>query len=458
MGRYVTQQWTPRATDGVPRRFTRSGTYQAFVPDSLLDLDVRLDPDVSRLLDEAESRARVGGRARGARRPRTGRRPARPVRGGGVLPHRGVRADTPRGGGRRLRRARPRVGRDRRPQPARRPGVGGARPRPARVARVGRRRAAAPDRASACGRPHRAGRGSAVGPRSRRTTTPRRTTWCPGLLDDLDRYVESRRHGPVLAAALAHAQLETIHPFADGNGRAGRVLIGTVLARYGVAPRITLPVSTALFRDRERYYSRARRLPPGRPGRRDRDRGRRGGPRRCSRRARPVRSGDALAAAPDRRPRHLPAGPVADRPGPARSRPPAGRRPARAPGARRRHRGGPVRGHRRRRAQRARLPGRRPECCVPTARRTAPGPSTSPPSCSTSSRSRARRRTPNHRPACRSRSRPRSWRPRRRAAPGSPVPVARVGSRAATGASTDEPDRDRTPCKGLSRIEPATAW
>ena len=77
----------------------------------------------------------------------------------------------------------------------------------------------------------------------------------PGLLDDLDAYLSSRRHRPVLAAALAHAQLETIHPFADGNGRAGRVLIGTVLARYGVAPQITLPVSTALFRDRERYYT-----------------------------------------------------------------------------------------------------------------------------------------------------------------------------------------------------------
>ena len=77
----------------------------------------------------------------------------------------------------------------------------------------------------------------------------------PGLLDDLDAYLSSRRHRPVVAAALAHAQLETIHPFTDGNGRAGRVLIGTVLARYGIAPEITLPVSTALFRDRERYYA-----------------------------------------------------------------------------------------------------------------------------------------------------------------------------------------------------------
>ena len=57
MGTYVTQPWTPRVTDGVPRRFTRSGTYQAFVPDSLLDLDVPLDPHAVALLDEAEGRA-----------------------------------------------------------------------------------------------------------------------------------------------------------------------------------------------------------------------------------------------------------------------------------------------------------------------------------------------------------------------------------------------------------------
>ena len=52
---------------------------------------------------------------------------------------------------------------------------------------------------------------------------------------------------PVLAqAAVAHAQFETIHPFADGNGRTGRVLIHMVLRRRGLGLRILPPVSLIL--------------------------------------------------------------------------------------------------------------------------------------------------------------------------------------------------------------------
>ena len=70
----------------------------------------------------------------------------------------------------------------------------------------------------------------------------------PGLMDDLVAFVARPDVDPVSLAAIAHAQFETIHPFADGNGRIGRVLIGRILAtRVGVA--VPPPVSLELARD-----------------------------------------------------------------------------------------------------------------------------------------------------------------------------------------------------------------
>lgn len=55
-------------------------------------------------------------------------------------------------------------------------------------------------------------------------------------------------------AALVHAQFETIHPFADGNGRTGRVLLQQVLRRRGLTRHTTVPVSAGLLRDPDRYF------------------------------------------------------------------------------------------------------------------------------------------------------------------------------------------------------------
>jgi len=51
------------------------------------------------------------------------------------------------------------------------------------------------------------------------------------LMDDLVRYANREDIDPITQAAVAHAQFETIHPYADGNGRIGRVLVGWLLAR-----------------------------------------------------------------------------------------------------------------------------------------------------------------------------------------------------------------------------------
>jgi len=51
------------------------------------------------------------------------------------------------------------------------------------------------------------------------------------LVDDLIGFVNRTDLDPILQAAVAHAQFELIHPFADGNGRVGRMLVDWILAR-----------------------------------------------------------------------------------------------------------------------------------------------------------------------------------------------------------------------------------
>ena len=68
----------------------------------------------------------------------------------------------------------------------------------------------------------------------------------PGLLDDLLAFCNDDGLPALAQAAIAHAQFETIHPFVDGNGRAGRVLIHLVLRRRGIATHFLPPVSLVL--------------------------------------------------------------------------------------------------------------------------------------------------------------------------------------------------------------------
>jgi Fic family protein len=73
------------------------------------------------------------------------------------------------------------------------------------------------------------------------------------LLEDLCGYCERSDLPPLVQAALVHAQFETIHPFADGNGRTGRALVQVVLRRRGLAPDFVPPISVVLARDKSRY-------------------------------------------------------------------------------------------------------------------------------------------------------------------------------------------------------------
>jgi Fic family protein len=74
------------------------------------------------------------------------------------------------------------------------------------------------------------------------------------LLADLCGYANRDDVDPVAQAAVVHAQFEVIHPFADGNGRIGRVLISWLLARR-LALLTPPPVSLRLAADRDGYLS-----------------------------------------------------------------------------------------------------------------------------------------------------------------------------------------------------------
>lgn len=74
------------------------------------------------------------------------------------------------------------------------------------------------------------------------------------LLEDLLSYVNRVDVDPVAQAAIGHAQFEVIHPFADGNGRVGRVLVAWLLTRR-LALLVPPPVSVAIAADVAGYAS-----------------------------------------------------------------------------------------------------------------------------------------------------------------------------------------------------------
>jgi Fic family protein len=78
----------------------------------------------------------------------------------------------------------------------------------------------------------------------------------------LERFIHNEpRPTPILIkAALAHAQFESIHPFLDGNGRVGRLLITLLLCSEGVMRRPLLYLSLYFKRHREDYYEHLQRV------------------------------------------------------------------------------------------------------------------------------------------------------------------------------------------------------
>ena len=79
----------------------------------------------------------------------------------------------------------------------------------------------------------------------------------PALVGELEKYVHGDDPLPALVrAGLAHVQFETIHPYLDGNGRIGRLLIALLLEHWGLLRVPLLYLSLYFKRHREEYYRR----------------------------------------------------------------------------------------------------------------------------------------------------------------------------------------------------------
>lgn len=80
----------------------------------------------------------------------------------------------------------------------------------------------------------------------------------PECLDAFERFLHADQDGisPLVRAALAHVQFETIHPFLDGNGRLGRLLIVLMLCEAGLLDEPSLYLSLFFKSRREEYYAR----------------------------------------------------------------------------------------------------------------------------------------------------------------------------------------------------------
>lgn len=94
-------------------------------------------------------------------------------------------------------------------------------------------------------------------------STPQNAVFVPppveqmyNALYDLETYLNKTRcvYPPVVRLAIAHYQFEAIHPFVDGNGRIGRMLIPLLLVAWGVLPFPVLCMSAYFCRLRKRYH------------------------------------------------------------------------------------------------------------------------------------------------------------------------------------------------------------
>jgi Fic family protein len=270
LGRYtiLRERWTPDLVRGGPRRARQPVTIEAYVPTGLAELDLRLSVEAATAISDAESR--IAAAQMHADSVGVSTIAVQLLRSEAIASSRmeGISTPSHRALAKALVKARD--------TEARLSGPVAAAIANVRAVRGAYERAAGADgpltRADIC-RTHAAiaqsDRQMAAFAGQVRTRqnwigrdpyTPAAADFVPppprlvsALLDDLCEFCSRRDISPLLQAAIAHAQFETIHPFADGNGRVGRTLIGELICRGGLARDVVPPTSLVLSGRREAY-------------------------------------------------------------------------------------------------------------------------------------------------------------------------------------------------------------
>lgn len=74
------------------------------------------------------------------------------------------------------------------------------------------------------------------------------------LMKDLLEFANRDDLPALVQATITHAQFETIHPFADGNGRIGRALVNAILRRRNITTSVVVPIASYLVANRTAYF------------------------------------------------------------------------------------------------------------------------------------------------------------------------------------------------------------
>ena len=76
----------------------------------------------------------------------------------------------------------------------------------------------------------------------------------PHLMDNLFQWLQTTDHHPLVAGSVFHYEFEFIHPFADGNGRMGRLWQTLILSRWNVL-FLRIPVESIVYAHQQEYYA-----------------------------------------------------------------------------------------------------------------------------------------------------------------------------------------------------------